>query len=146
MARRFPKITATSTLPRIVEFLGIADHGPCDDGEPSAYCPHCGSGGRYIHQFRCEDGTTRGAMSGCVQLFPISPIAKLQAELCEREADLQKRFGKDAKLNSWDQKAREAITAFYAGTLTEAQALQAVQFQMRAKASFRQQKYGKRRW
>lgn len=91
------KITATSTLPRITKFIGTTDYGPCDGG-PSAICTHCGSGGRYIHAFECEDGSRRGAMSGCIQLFPIHPFAKVHMDLVAKEEDLKKRFGKDEEL------------------------------------------------
>ena len=52
-------------LPRVIEVLEVIDCGP----GPSASCPHCGADGRYITRFRCDDGTTRGAMSGCFKLF-----------------------------------------------------------------------------
>lgn len=135
----YRKITATTTLPKITRFLGTTDHGPCE-GEPSAICPHCGSGGRYIHAFECEDGTTRGAMSGCVQLFPVSPIAKEDMRLNERLTDLKKRFGSTASLNSWDSRIRTTIDAFYAGQLTEMQAMQRIQIENRAKQAYRQKK------
>lgn len=135
--RKYAAITATETLPRITRFLGTTDSGPCEGGEPTAICPHCGSGGRYIHYFECEDGTTRGAMSGCVQLFPIHPIAADDMALRERERDLQQRFGKAAKLNSWDQKIREFIDAFYAGTMDERTARACITSQLMAKRAYR---------
>lgn len=137
----YRKITATSTLPKIVRFLGITDYGPCDGGEPTAVCPHCGSGGRYVHAFECADGTRRGAMSGCVQLFPISLIATEDQKLTERELDLKKRFGKDAQLNSWDKNIQAIIHRFYAGALTEPEALRLITNENRAKQVYRRNRF-----
>lgn len=66
---RMPEIKATQTLPAILAVTGMKDYGP-SDGEGSACCPHCGARGRYIWYFICEDGSKRGAMRGCIQLFP----------------------------------------------------------------------------
>lgn len=80
-----------TTLPKIVAVLKIVDHGPCDDGHPSAHCPHCGSGGRYIHYAILEDGTRIAAMSGCIKLFPqdtkYAKWSKLVAEAYKRDRD-----------------------------------------------------------
>jgi hypothetical protein len=55
----------------IVRITRLDDHGPTDAGMPGATCcPHCGSWGRYVLVFTCEDGSTHGAMRGCVQAWP----------------------------------------------------------------------------
>lgn len=91
-----------TTLPTIVAVLKVVDHGPCDDGHPSAHCPHCGSGGRYIHYAITEDGTRIAAMSGCIQLFPqdmkYSKWSKLVAEAYKREREARE---KRSKLAGW---------------------------------------------
>jgi hypothetical protein len=130
-------------LPRIIEYLDVTDYGPCDDGA-TAVCPHCGADGRYVHEFRCEDGTVRGAMRGCMGLFPISPIATRHQKLVERERDLQKRFGADAKLNSWDRNMMAAIQEFYAGTVTEQDALRTIERESMKKQAYRNSKKGGR--
>ena len=127
---------ATLSLPRIVRFLGTSDGGP-SDGKGSAECPHCGASGRYVHRFQCEDGTTRGAMSGCIKLFPVHPIASADMALNERERDLQKRFGPTASLNTWDKRIRVAIDAFYAGEMNERTALDQIQWAQQAKSTYR---------
>lgn len=125
-----------ASLPRIVRFLGTSDAGPLADGGGTV-CPHCGAEGRYVHAFECEDGSRRGAMSGCVKLFPVSPIAEIDMRLHERERDLRKRFGPTAKLNSWDAQIRDALDAFYAGTLDERSALMRAQVAEQAKRNWR---------
>lgn len=91
-----------TTLPTIVAVLKVVDHGPCDDGHPSAHCPHCGSGGRYIHYAIVEDGTRIAAMSGCIQLFPqdmkYAKWSKLVAEAYKREREARE---KRSKLAGW---------------------------------------------
>lgn len=87
-----------TTLPSIVAVLKVVDHGPCSDRRPSAHCPHCGSGGRYIHYAVLEDGARIAAMSGCIQLFPqikkFAKYSKLVAEAYKRE-----RVARDEKRN-----------------------------------------------
>lgn len=101
-------------LPRIVRFLGTSD---CPDSE----CPHCGARGRFIHRFLLETGGTGAAMSGCVQLFPVSPVAREEARLKKKLADYMKRGWNG--LNRRDTEALEAIEAFYAGTIDERSAM-----------------------
>lgn len=87
-------------LPAVLVVLGVDDFGPCDSGQGTASCPHCGAEGRYIINFLCDDGTRRGAMRGCFTLFPGSDTrtAKLVQEAFARERDASKD-GK--KLASW---------------------------------------------
>lgn len=77
-------------------------------------------------------------MSGCVKLFPIHPIAQIDLALNEKERDLTKRFGRGAKLNTWDQRVRQAVDAFYAGALGERSALDQIEWARRAAAAYRQ--------
>lgn len=87
-------------LPTVLAILNVHDGGPCDGGYGSATCPHCGAEGRYIIEFLCDDGSTRGAMKGCFQLFRGSNTltSKLVQEAFER-----KRAAKEnkTKLASW---------------------------------------------
>jgi len=80
MARReYREIKAISTLPKRLLTLRTIDCGPMEEGdsEPTGHCPHCGSGGRWIHVFLCDDGLIYGAMSGCINLFGEGPKTKL---------------------------------------------------------------------
>jgi len=118
-------------LPRIIQFLGTSDGGPCDDG-PTAACPCCGADGRYVHWFKVETGETVGAMSGCIKRFPVSPIADAHKRLMDKEVELRQRFGKDAKLNRHQQAQVEIIERFYAGTIGEDEALREISQQQTA--------------
>ena len=128
--------TTLAALPRIIRFLGTSDAGG-----PDAVCPHCGATGRYVHSFQCDDGSTRGAMSGCIQLFPVHPIAQADMALKKRETDLRQRFGPSASPNSWDQRIREAIDSFYAGTVDERTATHTINWASQAKANYRRARY-----
>jgi hypothetical protein len=97
-------LTPTSTLPKIITVLGVKDCGPCDP-EPTGVCPHCGADGRYIYSFLCEDGTVRGAMKGCIQLFPRHPLAFKVQGVFKKQVDYAK---KKWKLASWDSAVIEA--------------------------------------
>jgi hypothetical protein len=87
--------------------------------------------------FECEDGTTRGAMSGCIKLFPVHPIAAADMRLRERERDLRQRFGQSAHMNTWDATMREAIDRFYRDEVSAQSALDTIHWQERAKANYR---------
>lgn len=80
----------------LVLFAGYHDHGPCEPGSPSAFCPHCGSGGRHVWEFFCQDGTRRAAMRGCLKLFPSSKLAIDQMTAIDRfhEAIADQKSGK----------------------------------------------------
>jgi hypothetical protein len=104
-----------ATLPRITRFLGTSDAGG-----PDAVCPHCGAKGRYVH-----------------------PIAQADLVLSGRERELRQRFGPTAKLNTWDARIREAIEAFYAGTLDERSALVHIKCAEQAKRAWRRSRFGR---
>ena len=133
------------SLPTITQFLYITDAGPSDDGQGSTVCPHCGSPGRYVHHFIVEGGEHRAAMSGCVKLFPVHPIALRHQKLEDKQRKLTQQYGPDAHLNSWDAKIMEAIEGFYAGTLTEQDAYRVIDNQTAAATQWRERKYKGRR-
>ena len=96
-------------LPAIVAVLGVDDYGPCEGSLGSASCPHCGAQGRYVVRFMCEDGSRRGAMRGCIQLFPRSPIARLTQAAYEHAGDAR-RSG--TRLATWWADIIAAVGAF----------------------------------
>jgi hypothetical protein len=132
-------------LPRIVEILRCKDHGPCDDGA-SATCPHCGAEGRYVYSFRCEDGSTRGAMKGCIKLFPMHPLARVMTPIITKEREVGKKnaYGGIFKLNKWDTAISEAVRAWLDGRMTEQQATSIVNAQLANKKMWIKQKFGGR--
>ena len=106
--------------PKIIAFTGSYDSGEYGN----ATCSHCGAKGRYYRTFVCDDGTARSAMSGCITLFPMSPLAKEHSKVLDKV-----RSGR--KLNNWDNKKLEAIEAVIAGTMSPEQALGVVYEQNR---------------
>lgn len=130
-------ITPTSTLPKIITVLGVQDCGPCDP-EPTGVCPHCGTDGRYIYTFLCEDGTRRGAMKGCIQLFPRHPLAMKVQGVFKKQLDYTK---KQWKLATWDQMVIDAT-----GDL-EAKRINLAEWENRVRSAFFQRDaYLKRRF
>lgn len=129
-----------TTLPRITRFLGTSDGGP-SDGRGSATCPHCGASGRYVHSFECEDGSRRAAMSGCIKLFPVHPIAEVDMALQARARKLRDQYGPTAKLNSWDERIKSAVDAYYTGQMDERTALAIIRAETIAKANYRRARY-----
>lgn len=107
---------AAETLPRIVVMIARTDSGEYGN----ATCPHCGADGRYVWTFRCDDGTKRGAMAGCIKLFPRSALVDEHQRLLERAAD---RKAKGWQLASWDQAKLEAIEQVANGKVGEAEAV-----------------------
>lgn len=109
-----------SGLPRIIQFLHKTDSGEFGAAE----CPHCGAKGRYIFSFVTEDGKKRGAMAGCIQLFPVSFIAKEHRNIMERQAEREK---KEQKLASWDIAKLDAIEKFYKQEISEGDCLRVIE-------------------
>ncbi len=128
-----------STLPRIIQFLNKTDGGEFGAVE----CPHCGAKGRYIFYFITEDGKKRGAMAGCIQLFPVSAIAKEHRLIMDRQKEREK---KDQKLASWDVNKMEAIQMFYDGKLTEGECLREIENQNYRRTAWIQRSGKGRRW
>lgn len=126
---------ARAQLPRIIRFLGTSD-------SPGSCCAHCGCEGRWVHSFVVEGGVQRSAMSGCVKLFPISPIAAAHLDVEKRIAD---RAKKGWQPSSWDVRALDAIEAFYAGTMSEHEALNVVARERRSASLYRRARFGGRR-
>jgi hypothetical protein len=125
-------------LPRIIAILGRTDAGEYG----AATCPHCGADGRYITTFVCEDGKTRGAMSGCIKLFPISPLANIHAKLLVKAQANERKGWK--RFSSFDQPKMDAIEAVMAGTMTEDQAIWICKNQSAKAAQWLQNKKGSR--
>lgn len=100
-------------LPAILAITDVRDGGPCDGGA-TATCPHCGADGRYVFYFVCVDGSRRGAMSGCLKLFPqsASPTARLVSEAFKREREAAVNH---SKLASWWAEMIEAARALGRG-------------------------------
>ena len=122
----YREIKDTSTLPKRLLTLRTIDCGPTEepDFEPTGHCPHCGSGGRWIHVFLCDDGLVYGAMSGCIKLFGEAPKSKLSkmAELAiEKEKasarDLEYR-GKKTPVAKWFTAVLDALRDLELGTIT----------------------------
>ena len=131
-----------ASYPRIIAFTGTHDGGPCDDG-PTAVCPHCGADGRYVHFFRCDDGREYGAMSGCLELFPVSPVARIQKRLMDKERALRARYGPDAHLNSWQAKMAESIRVYQGGGMDEQTCLSQIAWQQQRMNDYRRQRRGR---
>lgn len=134
--------TAVQALPTIVRYIGITD-----GGEPnSERCPHCDAKGRIIHNFEVEypDGRRerRGAMSGCVQLFPMSSIAKHHKRLMEKGVDYAK---KGWTLNKSETEMLAIIDAYHAGDIEFEQAERELNAKANALAAWRHNKYRGRR-
>lgn len=125
---------ALVSLPRIVRFLSTDREG---DG---AECPHCGARGSVVHTFLTEDNRTRGAMSGCVKLFPIAPVANEDLKLRKKEVAYKK---KGWNLPSWDADARTAIDRFYAGEIQEVTAMALVRNAKARAANYRARRFGR---
>ena len=116
--------TQIEQLPRIIQFLSRTDSGEFGGDN----CAHCGAKGRYQFHFICEDGKRHAAMAGCIQLYPISPIAKIHSGLMAKQAELSHQKwpnGEQKNLNSWDAAKLEAIEAFYRGEAEEDATIQA---------------------
>lgn len=106
-------MNAIASLPRIVRFLKA-------EYRPGSSCPHCGADGARVFTFITEDGKQRGAMAGCIQLFPKSPIAREEMRLREKE----ERYARQGwKLNRRDTEALDACHAVAAGEMSENTAL-----------------------
>lgn len=129
-------MNAHASLPTIVRFHGMSRTGPGEDN-----CPHCGAVGSVVHYFECVDGTRRGAMSGCIKLFPVSPVAREDMRLQKKAADYAR--GNGYALNRWDHAIREAIDAFYAGTATEDYVMRVIQCERSKATNWRRARYGR---
>lgn len=125
-----------SDLPKIIIVLGVTDHGPCDGGA-SAICPHCGAEGRYVYVFKCADGSTRGAMKGCLAKFPRHAFAIESARILEKEQDYKKRGW---SLPTWDIAIKDAIWAFADGQISESAAIARVRAAQEARQRYRQRR------
>ncbi len=127
----------TQTLPRIIAMISKTDAGEFG----ATTCPHCGADGRYVWTFLCDDGTTRGAMAGCLQRFPKSRLVDEHKKIIERAAE-REQAGRS--LASWDENKLAAINEVIAGTLTEQAALDIVATEnLKRSAWLRKHGYGR---
>lgn len=125
------------SLPRIVRFLGTDDCGP-----GGASCPHCGATGRYVIHFQVEDGRRLGAMRGCVQLFPVTELARQHGYFKTKES----RYAAQRppwKLNARDTEALRWIEDAIEGRADAHQAL-AIARAARTAAAARARSRGRR--
>lgn len=126
---------ALQSLPKIVRFISVADGGE------GAECPHCGARGRYVHRFELETGVIAGAMSGCVQLFPIAPIALVEQRLALRA----QRYAKNGwSVTKADQEIMGIVGTFRAGEVDQSEALRRIANIERRVAMHRRAKGGAR--
>lgn len=139
----------TRPVSPIVLFVGKHDAGPAEPGWPPTFCPHCGSGGRYVWEFACEDGTRRGAMRGCLELFPQSSLAQKQLLALDRfaEAEEQKRaVRRGAKgATSWDAEVYSATHDLDVGTIDVQEAAGRIQAALDTRDSWLRRRGFKRR-
>jgi hypothetical protein len=133
----------------IVLFTGKHDAGPCEPGWPSAFCPHCGSGGRYVWSFVCQDGTTRGAMRGCLDLFAQSSLAREQLASIDRHAEAcaEERAGRKGARGptSWDKEVFGATTDLEAGRIEVREAEGRIRAALDQRRAYLSRRFGKRR-
>lgn len=136
------EIKPTTKLPKIVALLGCTDHGPCDP-VATASCPHCGADGRYVYHFLCEDGNTRGAMAGCLKLFPRHPlVGKVEAVFTKA-----RRYDQEGwNLPSWDQDILNACDSLRDGKIDFGRWEQVVQIAFRQRNTYLDKKHGGRRF
>ena len=122
----YREIKAISTLPKRLLTLRTIDCGPTEepDYEATGNCPHCGSGGRWIHVFLCDDGLIYGAMSGCIKLFGEGPKTKLAImgeKAIEKEKASARDFeyrGKVTPIAKWFTAVLDALRDLELGTIT----------------------------
>lgn len=100
-------------LPRIVYIDHVEDSGEYGN----ANCPHCGAKGRYVYHFRCEDGSRRGAMAGCLKHFTLTWLAQEHRRILDKQRDGLKRFGPGHKLASWDAEILAVIEDYADGAI-----------------------------
>jgi len=103
-------VVVSVAKPKIVLITEIVDGGP--GGAVS--CPHCGSLGRWVTFFACEDGQKGGAMNGCIKLWPITPFAEKCRKLLlkQKQAIATEGNQNSIKLNHWNMAQLDAIYRF----------------------------------
>ena len=129
-----------SSLPRIITVLAKKDHGPCDGGA-TAVCPHCGADGRYVYTFLCEDGSRRGAMAGCIKLFPRHPLCYKVQGIFDKVAEYSRKHFKPA---SWDLAVLDAVAALNAGQINVAEWEHRVNNAFAQRQRYLERRYGRR--
>ena len=98
---------------------GAWEEGDAGVKEPTAYCPHCGSPGRYIYRFTDMGGNEWRAMSGCVEAWPGGKDHARQYDLGQADLDTLRDAGGDharlVAVGAFDQygwPAREIASPF----------------------------------
>lgn len=128
--------------------VGVWDCGPCEPGAPSAFCPHCGSGGRHVIGFVCENGEQRGAMRGCLKLFRMSRLAAQQLDSLKRfkdDTEAHARGSRKWPAASWDQDIYSITAALEAGEITADEAVGRIQGALDRRTAFLKRKQRTRR-
>lgn len=123
-------MTAIATLPRITFVTKVQDFGP-----GGASCPHCGAIGRWVTEFVCEDGETRGAMRGCIKLYPQGPFVTKSIELLDKERKEAEGM-KGYRLNKWDIEQLAAINSAQLGNISIAQAMEIIRTSDKSKKNW----------
>lgn len=127
-----------AALPRIVGYLGTVE---------SSVCPHCGARGKIVHRLVTADGRGLGAMSGCINLFPMSPVAAEHKRIHEKRerASRTTSSGRPAgpALNRWDTANLDAIESFLRGEIGEGACENAIWRNNLAAKMWRQGRYGR---
>ena len=91
---------------KILEFIGINDHGPLPNG---CGCPHCGAEGRYVYQWVGEDGNTYSAMAGCFKALTTGYVNSYDAEYTKVLA----KAAQGKKLNGWDKSILGVVSKWH---------------------------------
>ena len=125
------KTSIYADLPAIICIERVEDNGPVEDS--SATCPHCGAQGRYIFWFKCDDGTQRGAMKGCLSKFKMHRFAKIASDILYKQRENER---KGWKMASWDVSVMDAIEAFARGEISESDVECEMNKAGRAKAAY----------
>jgi hypothetical protein len=127
-----------ASLPRIVGYLGTVE---------ASVCPHCGARGKIVHRLVTADGRELGAMSGCINLFPMSPVAAEHKRLhTKREkASRTTASGRSAgpALNRWDTANLDAIESFLRGETTEGACENAIWRNNHEAKQWRERRFGR---
>lgn len=125
-------MTTQVDLPRILWIIERTDSG--EFGADN--CAHCGAPGRYQIHFMGDDGLRHAAMAGCVQRFPMSPLAQEQAKLVTKAASAR-------GLNGWDKTKMAAIEACGRQEISEADAIAVISEQNRQCRNWSQRRFSR---
>lgn len=125
-----------ANLPRLIAVNQVEDCGP--DG---CRCPHCDAKDRYITWASAADGQLVGAMAGCLQLFPQSPLLAEHKRATDRIRDYQRQGWRPAV---HDLNILAAIEAVGRGEQLEWYAMDVIYDVRRARAAASARRWGRR--